>query len=207
MKHVRFYYIRHGRTEFNRDGIIQGGLVDSPLVEESKPQIEATARALMGVDLTRCYSSPLGRAMDTACIVLAGRDVEVRPLDDLREFEFGRIDGLPHKAHKKEFSSCYMRQDFSSVGGERGEQVRERVAQAFQRMYEESEDGQNVLVVAHGSLFRYVFLNYYPGGPLRKAILSRTTRVPNASICVLDAVDGRIDLTHMPRTAEQFLRR
>ena len=207
MKHVRFYYIRHGRTEFNRDGIIQGGLVDSPLVEESKPQIEATARALMGVDITRCYSSPLGRAMETARIVLAGRDVDVQPLEDLREFEFGSIDGLPHKEHAHEFLGCYMRQDFSPVGGEKGSQVRERVARAFQRMYEESEDGQNVLGVALGSLFRYVFLNYHPGGPLRKAILSRTTLVPNASISVLDAVDGRIELTRLPQTAEQFLHR
>ena len=36
MKRVTFYYVRHGRTEFNRDGIIQGGRVDSPLAEESR---------------------------------------------------------------------------------------------------------------------------------------------------------------------------
>lgn len=207
MKHVRFYYVRHGRTEFNRDGIIQGGRVDSPLVEESLGEVEATARALGGIELASCYSSPLGRAVQTAQVLTAGRGLTIQTLDDLREFDFGTIDGTPHRENGRRFARCYMRQDFSGVGGETGAQVRERVRRAFERMCASADDGQNVLVVAHGSLFRYVFLNFYRADPVRRAILSRSLRVPNASVAVLDAVDGRVELTRLPQTAADFLRR
>ena len=72
MKKVTFYYVRHGRTEFNRDKIIQGGRVDSPLVSESVPTIERSAKALSQIEFARCYVSPLNRTHQTAEVLLAG---------------------------------------------------------------------------------------------------------------------------------------
>lgn len=206
MKRVTFYYVRHGRTEYNRDGIIQGGRVDSPLAEESIWQVEDTGRALTAVDFARCYSSPLGRARQTAEIVLAGRNVPVTPLDDLREFDFGTIDGKPHKRYGAKFVRCYLRQNFSSVGGETGKQVRTRVRRAFQTMYDESADGDKVLVTAHGALMRYVLLEFYRGlGPVRRKIKSETLKTPNASIAVLAGDETGISLVQLPLSAADFL--
>ncbi|MEE1045588.1 MAG: histidine phosphatase family protein [Olegusella sp.] len=207
MKRVTFYYVRHGRTEFNRDGIIQGGRVDSPLAEESIWQVEDTGRALAGVDFAHCYTSPLGRARQTAEIVLAGRNVPIIPLDDLCEFDFGTIDGKPHQRYGARFAWCYLRQDFSSVGGETGAQVRARVRRAFQTMYDESADGENVLVTAHGALMRYVLLEFYRTlGPVRRKIKSETLKTPNAGIAVVTGDDTGFDLVRLPMTAEEFLR-
>jgi broad specificity phosphatase PhoE len=222
MKRVTFYYVRHGKTEFNRDGVIQGGRVDSPLVPETLPEIERSARALAGVGTDRCYCSPQGRAQRTARLLLegigaaeaqgapseAGRPVPegsasaagrlgpagllgVNTLDDLREFDFGDIDGKRHADYGKQFVRCFIRQDFSSVGGESGRQVRARVRRAFSRMLAESSDGDAVLVVAHGSLFRYVMLEFATDmSPLRRRLASLTMRMPNASIGVVVGTDA-----------------
>ena len=180
MKKVTFYYVRHGRTEFNRDKIIQGGRVDSPLVSESVPTVERSARALSQIEFARCYVSPLNRTHQTAEVLLAGRDIEVKVNENLREFDFGDIDGKPYKGNKGTFTRCFLRQDFSSVGGESGKEVRERVRRAFKKMYKESADGDNILVVGHGA------------------------RVPNAGIATIVATDGEFELVCMPVKAEKF---
>ena len=141
MKTVTFYYVRHGKTEFNDEGVIQGGRVDSPLVPETLPVIEQSARALAGIGFARCYCSPLGRAQETARLLVDGMGetgrLEVRTLDDLREFDFGEVDGKRYADFAPRFARCFVRQDFSSVGGESGRQVRARVRRAFSRMLSE----------------------------------------------------------------------
>lgn len=206
MKRVTFYYVRHGRTEFNRDGIIQGGRVDAPLVAQSVPVIERSARALAPVDFARCYCSPLGRARQTAEVLLAGRDVPVKELDSLREFDFGEIDGRPYKGNRGTFARCFMRQDFSSVGGESGDAVRERVRRAFKRMYKEGSNGDCVLVVGHGAYLRYVVLEFAQVSGLSRWLISHTMRVPNAGIATVVGEDGSFVLESMPVKAEKFRR-
>ena len=58
VKRVDFLYVRHGRTEFNRDRIIQGADVDSPLASESLGAVRDSARALGDVDFARLWSGP-----------------------------------------------------------------------------------------------------------------------------------------------------
>ena len=185
VKRVDFLYVRHGRTEFNRDRIIQGADVDSPLAPESLGAVRDSARALGDVDFARCYVSPLGRARQTASILLEGRGLVPTSLPDLREFDFGTLDGKPYERYRLRFSACFMAQDFSRYGGEAGAQVRARVRSAFARMYEEAQDGDNVLVVAHGALFRYVLLEFGEGPALVRKVRSETIRVPNAGIALV----------------------
>lgn len=207
MKRVTFYYVRHGKTEFNRDQIIQGGRADSPLASEGIPVVENTARALASVDFARCWRSPLGRVAQTTDILLAGRDVPVTVLDNLREFDFGEIDGKPYQSNRGTFIRCFLRQDFSSVGGETGEQVRERVRRAFHKMYKAAKDGDKVLVVAHGAYLRYVVQEFSQMSKPSRAVVSRTMKAPNASISILVDTDGSCVLTDMPMTAKEYLRR
>lgn len=204
MKRVVFYYVRHGRTEFNRDGVIQGGRVDSPLVEDSLQTLRDTAEALAPVDLARCYTSPLGRAQETARIVLGDRDLKPKELEALREFDFGELDGKPYKGNKRAFSRCFMRQDFSSVGGETGEQVQARVRKAFRKMYQASKDGDTVLVVGHGAYLRYILLEFSQMSGLSNRIASRTMRAANGSISTIVGQDGTFELVAMPVSADKF---
>ena len=205
MKRVTFYYVRHGRTEYNRDGIIQGGGVDSPLAEDGLDAVRATGHALSVVPLTRCFSSPQRRAVDTARIVLGGRDVPIETVDGLREVSFGTLDGRRARgADAARFAVAFARQDYHPYGGEDAADVRGRVRGAFERMYGDCEDGDQALVAGHGSYLRYVLHEFLPGSPLARAFRSRTIVTHNASVAVIEARDGRFELRALPMDAAEF---
>ena len=92
------YLLRHGQTEFNREGRLQGAL-DSPLTDLGRAQaasMGARLKARIG-DLKGwlLQSSPLGRARQTAEIVraaLGANEIVIEPR--LREITLGAWDGL-----------------------------------------------------------------------------------------------------------------
>ena len=97
--HPELYILRHGQTEWNAIGRMQGSL-DSPLTAKGRAQAE-TQRALMATqDLTgfSAYSSPQGRAFLTAGIALAGIVGRIETMDSLREIAVGDWTGAQIEA-------------------------------------------------------------------------------------------------------------
>ncbi len=91
------YLIRHGQTEFNRDGRFQGAC-DSPLTALGEAQAQQVGRRLAeltGLD-TAIVSSPLGRAHATAAIIResAGLTAQIALDARLAEVSMGSWDGL-----------------------------------------------------------------------------------------------------------------
>ncbi|MDU6251985.1 MAG: histidine phosphatase family protein, partial [Cutibacterium avidum] len=62
---TRIVLVRHGETEFNADGRLQGQL-DIPLSSVGIAQAEAVAPVIAGMDPVAIVSSPLVRARVTA---------------------------------------------------------------------------------------------------------------------------------------------
>ena len=83
--------VRHGETDWNRDGRWQGQS-DTPLNELGRRQARELAEQLDGVDVV--YSSDLARARETAEILAERAGVEVRLDPRLRERGFGAWEGL-----------------------------------------------------------------------------------------------------------------
>ncbi len=73
-KYPDLYILRHGQTEWNLEGRMQGRL-DSPLTALGRRQAQAQGRILAGLGVTAantvCFNSPQGRAAHTAQIALA----------------------------------------------------------------------------------------------------------------------------------------
>ena len=135
------YVLRHGETEWNREGIFQG-VHDSPLTamgrEQAAHQGKILDRAIVDWSAVDIYSSPQGRAKTTAEIALA----EVNRTADLhaalREVDTGDwaglhisdiIDADPRmaKPYTVEWLSAY----FSSPNGEGYEVFRNAIAGIF----------------------------------------------------------------------------
>jgi probable phosphoglycerate mutase len=84
------YILRHGETEWNAQGRMQGAL-NSPLTPTGKKQAMRQAEILAGVDLGGfdVLCSPQGRAFETAAIALARQVSHLRTDERLREIGVG----------------------------------------------------------------------------------------------------------------------
>lgn len=95
------FLFRHGETEWNAAGRIQGRL-DSPLTARGREQARAMGLALKATAGAACadmllYASPLGRVRETVTLAAeaAGLDIASCRFDDmLREVSWGDWDGL-----------------------------------------------------------------------------------------------------------------
>jgi probable phosphoglycerate mutase len=87
-----FLCLRHGATDWNREGRFQG-LTDNPLNADGIAQAHAAADRLRHVPLDRVVSSPLVRAVTTAEIVAAARGRTVAIDDGIIECDFGSLEG------------------------------------------------------------------------------------------------------------------
>lgn len=93
MPHSRVLIVRHGETNENVEGIIQGQL-DTMLNEKGYDQARKTGSALQHEPLTRIISSPLKRTLHTAEEIAAHHsNVRVETDDRLMERCFGVLQG------------------------------------------------------------------------------------------------------------------
>jgi len=94
-----FFFIRHGESVGNREHIIQGH-TDYPLSERGKSHARAAGEWFTQEPPGLIFSSPLGRASETAQIIaqevgIAGR--KIRFIDELKELHTGSFTGRPMK--------------------------------------------------------------------------------------------------------------
>ena len=153
MKKITFYYVRHGLTLFNVIGRIQGWS-DSPLMPEGIKDAEYARDVLKDIPFAHAYSSTSERCTDTAKIVLEGRDVPLTTTKQLKEMSFGRYEGMRTANHREDINRRRMvTLDWSDAGGENYPMLIERILGVFQEIYDESQDGDNILVISHGAVF------------------------------------------------------
>lgn len=88
----RLVLLRHGQTDFNVEGRLQGHL-DSQLTDEGRAQARTAAPAIAAMAPALLVSSDLQRAADTADIVAAAAGLLVKPDPRLRETNLGEWQG------------------------------------------------------------------------------------------------------------------
>ena len=170
-----YWYLRHGQTDWNREGLSQGR-TDVPLNATGIAQAQAAVGLLKAAlkshtPFTHIVSSPLDRAFQTAAIVREGLIAaghEALPLetdDGLEEVCFGEQEGQP----MGDWYDSWIAGDYTPAGAEPFSVLRQRAVAAVNRA---TGLGGVPLVVAHGALFR----------ALRAAMhLPANVRLPNAT--------------------------
>jgi broad specificity phosphatase PhoE len=100
---LTLYICRHGETEANVQGRVQGRLMDTPLTDKGREQARQIAdiARFLGIDLEACLNvaSPLGRAKATLEIIRAasGMPTGGYAIDErLTEIDYGNWTGLTH---------------------------------------------------------------------------------------------------------------
>jgi len=155
-KTVDFYYVRHGKTLFNELGRMQG-YCDSPLTKEGIKMALEAKEELKDIPFDRAYCSTSERCVDTAAIVLEGRDIPIIYTKGLKEMNFGIYEGSRMKNHLQEIDNRrFNTYDWSDVGGENQMMLKQRVQKTYQQIYEEAQDNDKILIVSHGAIFLHM---------------------------------------------------
>jgi len=157
---THLFLVRHGETDFNLQGIVQGRGVNTSLNDTGTTQAQALAARFADQHFDAIYSSPLTRAFQTASSVAQGREtLQIKTDPDLEEMSWGVFEGKPHNDHLAvTFEEMKQRwhngdHDFGVEGGESLRQVQTRGLNAIERIVA-AEAGKHVLVVAHGRFLR-----------------------------------------------------
>jgi probable phosphoglycerate mutase len=150
--------VRHGETEWSRT-MRHTGNTDLPLTEEGEAQARSLAARLAGREFARVYSSPLQRALRTA--ELAGYGERAELLDDLRERDYGAIEGRTTKELRTEIPGWDVWRD-ELPGGETLDALAARADRVIERVLGAQGD---TLVFAHSHLLRTLGARWIGLGP------------------------------------------
>lgn len=147
-----FLYLRHGQTEWNRQGRMQGA-TDIPLNDTGRDQAREAAGRLTGAHIDRIIASPMLRAAETADIVAAAKGLPVTHDERLKERYFGAFDGmlLSEIREKHGIGDGASIWSLNSPEAEPFDVALGRTIDSLCDHLADSDD--SVLFVAHGALF------------------------------------------------------
>lgn len=196
------YLIRHGETDWNKAFRVQGQ-ADIPLNNRGRELAESTAEALQHIPFEKIFSSPLGRALETARILRGDRSIPIETDNRLKEINFGVCEGMvapPGDACPEEspLSSFWKQPDtyFPPENGESFEALYARSADFLREKVLPLEHQLDTLLIAgHGALNRSI-LNPIAGIPLSDFW---QIRLPNCAVSILSLQDGRLSLRESGR--------
>jgi probable phosphoglycerate mutase len=143
---IPFWFLRHGETDWNAQGISQGN-VDIPLNATGIAQARAAAEQLRHRGIATIVASPLSRARVTAEFVGEALELPVTLDPDLREVRFGVQEGQAMSG----WFADWMNGAFTPEGAETFAALRQRAVAATNRA---TAQPPTVLVVSHGAWFR-----------------------------------------------------
>lgn len=200
---LRFYLVRHGQTLSNIKQMTIGGGGNAELTAKGRYDASSLGLGLSEVPFIAAYSSTLGRAYQTATLILRGRDLSVTQIDDLKDIswgdaEGGRIDDLTAQfGHSgNDFSYYFGRYDdpgfVSPVHAENMADFSQRFDGALRKIARQHQ-GQsgNILVAAHSSMAFYL-QKYRSKQPL--------SGLSNTSVSVLEWKNGQFHLIDFNNT-------
>lgn len=150
---MKIYLIRHGQTEWNVMKKLQGWN-NSELTEKGIEDAKNLSERLKDIDFDIIYSSPQKRALDTAKIIKANRDMEIITLEELKEIRFGVWQGMTlekvKEKYPREYDDYFNRPHlYKPIGdGESLKDIYQRAEKAYKKIL--NSKAENVLVVSHG---------------------------------------------------------
>ncbi|KRN32244.1 histidine phosphatase family protein [Weissella halotolerans] len=181
------YLVRHGETYLNKYDRMQGWS-DAPLTTSGIEDAQAAGERLQGVQFAQAYSSDLSRARDTARAILEQNRAstgltEPEQLAAFREVFFGGFEALKGPKVAAEVGQQLGLANIKSYGdlttqltmngtmdafkeldpyhdAEDADEFWTRVQAGFEYIRQHAQDGDNILLVAHGTLIRNLVSQY-----------------------------------------------
>lgn len=195
---LRFYLVRHGQTLSNVKEMTIGGGGNAELTRKGRYDASSLGLGLAEVPFIAAYSSSLGRAYQTANLILRGRDMKVVQIDDLKDISWGDAEGGRIQDLTAQFGhsgddfpyyfGSFNDPDFvSPVHAENMAAFSQRFEGALRTIAQQHQGRSgNILVAAHSSMAFYL-QKYRADKPL--------SGLSNTSVSVLELRRGEFRLT------------
>lgn len=168
---MKFYIIRHGQTNWNKEGRIQGK-TDIELNEEGIKQAQEAKRILKDYPIDMIVSSTLKRARKTAEIINETKQEPIIFDNGIEERGFGDFEGKVRKEIHDEILDLEILDNYNLNKEYKGvETIRnlcDRVWGLLDELKREYKD-KNILLVTHGGVIRAI--NGYFNGANEDGIL------------------------------------
>lgn len=167
---VELYIVRHADALPDADEVVDGGYDAQALSALGRRQAEALADRLREISLAAIYASPIARAIQTARPTALSHQVEIQPVDGLREIALGTLEADAVTGVTPEEVSALLRTRLREIaniavstgswesipGTEPSELLRARLTAAMDRIIS-AHPGERVLVVSHaGAINAYL---------------------------------------------------
>jgi probable phosphoglycerate mutase len=147
-----FLLVRHGRSLFNVDGVVNGDpTLDRGLSEDGIEEARKLGAQIENYPIDVLVVSPFPRAVQTANIALEGRNVPHVVDDELGDVRIGELEGRTIADYRA--SKPHHDRSNPFPGGESLNDAARRYAAAFVRICDRGE--QTTLVVCHEIPVRY----------------------------------------------------
>ena len=155
---VTIYIIRHGETDLNKRGIVQGRGLDTDLNEHGRLQAEAFHQTYKHIPFDFIYTSTLKRTHQTVDNFIKS-DIPWEQFPGLDELAWGIYEGRENsienrKAFKELLNNWTTGNlDFKFENGESPNEVKLRQLEVIKKLKEHSGN-QNILICMHGRALR-----------------------------------------------------
>ena len=153
---MKLIFIRHGQTDWNVQGKIQGSY-DSELNATGIEQAMSLSEKLFNLNykFSKIYSSPQKRALKTAEILSKSSNVDYISVKDLQEMNMGKWEGLSWREVEENYPNEYKewhlnRRYTKTPEGESYQDMLDRVLKAIHKII--NENNENVVIVSHSAV-------------------------------------------------------
>lgn len=176
------YLIRHGETEYNRLGIIQGSGVDSSLNEQGRQQARRFYEKYREANIGRVFTSALKRTHESVEHFIVQDALPHTVMAELNEISWGAFENVePEKNWKQHYfdtihawSSGHL--DVVIAGGENPLQVQARLRRAIEAIQQSEEE--ELLVCMHGRALKIMLCT------LLNIPLTRMEEFAHSNLCL-----------------------
>lgn len=190
---MKLYIIRHGETNWNVEGRLQGQ-TDIDLNDNGIRLAKITAKEMMNIPFDLGITSPFIRAHRTAEIILEGRNIPLIEDKRLSEISFGSWEGLGchsdnFEIPSKHFDDFYFN-PFKFVPAKDGETISQlcsRLKSFYQDLIHHPDyQDKTILIASHGCAVRALLNNIYED----KDNFWRGSVPMNCAVNIVEVING-----------------
>lgn len=200
---LRLYITRHGETEWNLEKRMQGWK-DSSLTQKGTEDAIKLGESMKNIDFSCIYSSSSPRTLRTSELIRGDRDINIIPVDDLREMNLGDWEGktadeaarMDKEGQKSFWETPHL---YVPKSGESYFEVRERATKAINKIIQSHETG-NVLIVTHAIIVKTI-MSHFKSLPVER--LWENPFIHGTSLSIVEVLGDRAtavvegDISHL----------